>query len=67
MSLIFCGICAYMIYAGIEYAQAIHLLGGLFAVAGVPALAGLLLYRVSRRLVRQRAPAGEPATKSVPH
>jgi hypothetical protein len=67
LSLIFCGICAYMIYAGIEYAQAIHLLGGLFAVAGVPALAGLLLYRVSRRMVRQRAPAGEPATKSVPH
>jgi hypothetical protein len=40
---------------GIEYAQAIHLLGGLFAVAGVLALAGLLLYRVSLRMVRQRA------------
>jgi amino acid transporter len=45
--LIFCGICAYMIYAGIEYAQSIHLLGGLLAVAGALAAAGLLLYRVS--------------------
>jgi hypothetical protein len=67
LSLIFCGICVYMIYVCIEYAQAIHLLGGLFAVAGVLALAGLILYRVSRRMVRQRAPADEPATKSVPH
>lgn len=47
LPLIFCGICAYMIYAGIEYAQTIHLLGGLLVVAGALALAGLLLYRVS--------------------
>ncbi|HTU17629.1 MAG TPA: amino acid permease [Gemmataceae bacterium] len=50
LPLIFCGICAYMIYAGIAYAQAIHLLGGLVIVAGVLALAGLLLYRVSQYL-----------------
>jgi amino acid transporter len=50
LPLIFCGICAYMIYAGIEYAQALHLLGGLVVVAGMLALAGLLLYRLSERL-----------------
>lgn len=50
LPLIFCGICAYMIYAGIEYAQAIHLLGGLVVVAGILAVVGLLLYRLSERL-----------------
>ena len=50
LPLIFCGICAYMIYAGIAYAQAIHLFGGLVVVAGLLALAGLLLYRVSQHL-----------------
>jgi amino acid transporter len=47
LPLIFCGICAYMIYAGIEYAQSIHLLGGLVIVAGALTVAGLLLYRLS--------------------
>ncbi|MHB1422042.1 MAG: APC family permease [Gemmataceae bacterium] len=48
--LLFCGICAYMIYAGIEYAQALQLLGGLLVVSAALALAGLLLYRLSRRM-----------------
>jgi APA family basic amino acid/polyamine antiporter len=48
LPLLFCGICAYMIYAGIEYAQSIHLLGGLIVVAGVLAVTGLVLYRVSQ-------------------
>jgi amino acid transporter len=52
LPLIFCGICGYMIYAGIEYAQSIHLLGGLVVVALALALAGLLLYRVSGWLSR---------------
>ncbi len=47
LPLLFCGICAYMIYAGIEYAQLIHLLGGFIVVAGALTLVGLLLYRVS--------------------
>jgi amino acid transporter len=47
LPLLFCGICAYMIYAGIEYAQSIHLLGGLVVVAGALVIVGLLLYRVS--------------------
>jgi amino acid transporter len=50
LPLIFCGICAYMIYAGIEYAQFLHLLGGLFFVTGFLAVAGLLLYRLSQRM-----------------
>lgn len=50
LPLIFCGISAYMIYAGIEYASTIHLLGGLVIVAGVLLLAGLVLYRVSQWL-----------------
>jgi amino acid transporter len=65
LPLIFCAICAYMIYAGIEYAQSIHLLGGLFAVAGALAVAGLILYRVSRGMAQPRAPAGESAIESV--
>jgi len=64
LPLIFCGICAYMIYAGIEYAQMLHLLGGLFAAAGILMAAGLLLYRVSRRMVRLRAPSDERSRKS---
>lgn len=50
LPLLFCGICAYMIHAGIAYAQSMHMLGGLIVVAGVLALAGLLLYRLSQRL-----------------
>ncbi len=50
LPLLFCGICAYMIFAGIEYAQSIHLLGGLLAVAGFLGIAGLLLYRLSQRM-----------------
>ena len=48
LPLLFCGVCAYMIYAGIEYARRIHLFGGLMAVAGALVLAGLSLYRLSR-------------------
>jgi amino acid transporter len=55
LPLLFCGVCAYMIYAGIEYAQSMHLLGGLLVVALVLALAGLLLYRLSQRLIRRRS------------
>jgi APA family basic amino acid/polyamine antiporter len=64
--LLFCGICAYMIYAGIAYAQTMRLLDGLLAAAGILALIGLLLYRVSRRMVRLRdARTGEAGNKSV--
>jgi amino acid transporter len=54
LPLLFCGICAYMIFAGIEYAQSMHLLGGLLAVAGFLGIAGLLLYRVSQRMALVR-------------
>lgn len=47
LPLIFCGICAYMIYAGIEYAKGMHMLGGLIVVAGALVAVGLLLFRVS--------------------
>lgn len=53
LPLLFCGVCAYMIYAGIEYAQNMHLLGGLMAVSGALLLAGLLLYRLSRWMDRK--------------
>ncbi|HWG41689.1 MAG TPA: amino acid permease [Gemmataceae bacterium] len=59
LPLIFCGICAYMIYAGITYAHKIDLLGGLLAVVGFLAVAGLVLYRLSLRMVRLRTPAGK--------
>jgi amino acid transporter len=59
LPLIFCAICAYMIYAGIEYAQGIHLLGGLLAVAGFLGIAGLLLYRVSRRMAHLKGDRGQ--------
>lgn len=52
LPLLFCGICAYMIYAGIEYARSLQLLGGLYVVAGALALVGLLLYRLSQRMSR---------------
>jgi amino acid transporter len=68
LPLLFCGICAYMIYAGIEYAQSMHLLGGLFAVAGFLGIAGLLLYRVSQHMVRRRGVStSEPGKSSVWH
>jgi APA family basic amino acid/polyamine antiporter len=54
LPLLFCGVCAYMIYAGIEYAQTIHLLGGLLVMAGALALAGLLLYRVSGWMIQRK-------------
>ncbi|HTU89249.1 MAG TPA: amino acid permease [Gemmataceae bacterium] len=53
LPLLFCGICAYMIFAGIDYARSLKLLGGLFALAAALALVGLLLYRLSQR--RKRA------------
>jgi APA family basic amino acid/polyamine antiporter len=53
LPLLFCGVCAYMIYAGIEYAQNMHLFGGLMAVSGALLLAGLLLYRLSRWMDRK--------------
>jgi basic amino acid/polyamine antiporter, APA family len=65
LPLIFCGICAYMIYAGIAYAHRLDLLGGLLAVFGLLAVAGLLLYWLSQRMARVRTLPGEPALKSV--
>ncbi len=65
LPLIFCAICAYMIYAGLSYAQQrFDLLGGLFAVSSLVAVAGLVLYRVSQRMTRPRAP-GKRAIESV--
>jgi APA family basic amino acid/polyamine antiporter len=52
LPVLFCGIAAYMIYAGIEYARSIQLLGGLVVVAGSLALVGMLLYRLSQRMKR---------------
>jgi amino acid transporter len=57
LPLFFCGICAYMIYAGISYAEKLDLLGGLLAVIGVLAVAGLLLYRISQRMNRRSIPS----------
>lgn len=54
LPLLFCAICAYMVYAGVEYAQRMQLLGGLVVVAGALLLVGLLLYRVSQRMERKR-------------
>jgi APA family basic amino acid/polyamine antiporter len=56
LPLIFCGICAYLIYAGIEYARSLHMLGGLLVVAGALAVVGLLLYRVSQWMAKQVEP-----------
>jgi amino acid transporter len=50
LPLLFCAICAYMIYAGIRYALDLHLLGGMLAVVGLLAVAGLVLYRISQRI-----------------
>ena len=47
-----------MIWAGITYAQAIHLLGGLFVVTGVLTAIGLLLYRVSQKMDMDRRAGG---------
>jgi amino acid transporter len=54
---VFCATCAYMLYAGIEYAGKLGLIGGLLLVAGLP------LYAVSRRLAGPAHgdhPASEP-------
>jgi APA family basic amino acid/polyamine antiporter len=48
LPLLFCAICAYMIYAGVEYAKAMHMLGGLIIVTAALAIAGLLLHRLSQ-------------------
>jgi amino acid transporter len=64
LPLIFCGICGYMIYAGIEYAQAIHLLGGLLAVAGVLGVAGLMMYRLSQWMLHRRDTSTVPPEKT---
>jgi amino acid transporter len=61
LPLLFSGICAYMIYAGIAYAHNMGLLVGLFAVAGLLTSLGLLLYYFSRRMVRPHTPTGRPA------
>jgi amino acid transporter len=67
LPLLFSGICAYMIYAGITYAQHLGLLGGLFAAAGLLTALGLLLYFLSRRMDRPRDPTGQTAMKPVSH
>ena len=59
LPLLFCAICAYMIYAGIRYALDLHLLGGLLAVVGLLAVAGLVLYRISQRMDKRNR--SEPA------
>jgi APA family basic amino acid/polyamine antiporter len=58
LPLIFCSICAYMIYAGIEYARlpTVRLLGGLIVVSVALAVAGLLLYCLSRRMEGKAEP-----------
>jgi APA family basic amino acid/polyamine antiporter len=48
LPLLFCGICAYMVYAGVEYAKTFHFLAGLVVVSFALLLAGLLLFRFSR-------------------
>jgi APA family basic amino acid/polyamine antiporter len=50
LPLAFCGICTYMIYAGVTYAQSLQLLGGLFFIAGALTAVGLLLHRLSQRM-----------------
>ena len=67
LPLLFSGICAYMIYAGISYARHLGLLGGLFAAAGLLTALGLLLYYLSRRMVRPRVHTGQPTVKTVSH
>jgi amino acid transporter len=67
LPLLFSGICAYMIYAGISYARHLGLLGGLFAVAGLLTALGLLLYYLSRRMVRPRVHTGQPTVKPISH
>jgi hypothetical protein len=60
---VFCATCAYMVYAGIEYAGKLGLIGGLLLVAGLP------LYAVSRRLAspaRHGRPGGGPGTPLHP-
>jgi amino acid transporter len=60
---VFCATCAYMLYAGIQYAGKLGLIGGLLLLAGLP------LYAVSRRLpgpVRSDGPGGEPGTPLHP-
>ncbi len=63
--LLFSGICAYMIYAGIAFAQLLGLLAGLFAVTGLLAALGLLLYYLSRRMVRPSANSARTAMKPL--
>src|SRR6185437_6869274 len=48
LPLLFCGICGYMIYAGIEYARTMRMLGGLLIVSAILAGVGLMLYRLSQ-------------------
>jgi amino acid transporter len=60
---VFCATCAYMVYAGVEYAGKFGLIGGLLLVAGLP------LYAVSRRLpgpAPYGGPGGEPGTPLQP-
>jgi amino acid transporter len=59
LPLLFCAICGYMIYAGIRYALSLDLLGGLLAVVGLLAVAGLVLYRISQRMGKRNR--SEPA------
>jgi APA family basic amino acid/polyamine antiporter len=62
LPLVFCAICAYMIYAGVVYAQSWDLHGGLVFLAGLLTGIGLLLYRVSQRL--DRLPPGKSRANS---
>jgi amino acid transporter len=66
LPLIFCGICAYMIYAGITYIhEKFALLGGMLAVVVLLSSAGLALYGFSQRMVRLRTPAGQPPPEAI--
>jgi amino acid transporter len=55
----FSGICAYMIYAGLDYAdRKLHMLAALLVLVAGMALVGLLLYRQSRGMTGAQLPPG---------
>ncbi len=60
LPLLFCGICAYMIYSGIEYAKVMHMLGGLIVVTAALTIVGLLLHRLSQWMSHPTRNANEP-------
>ncbi len=53
LPLLFCGICAYMVYAGIEFAHSFSFFPSLALLSGALLAAGLLLFRISRWMTRR--------------